>query len=321
MITQETLLRMDSIAALKAMAIDIFDSDFDQEWLEVFDVSASSIGEPTKTLATVFFNGAYAPTKAVAIEPLQFYYDRLHLSDFFEGVDKNVAHRMGATALDIMRDFALEYRIPFRESDVVNALYTDFGSIVIQAGAKSPRWIGSIILNSSEYVPDINEFISVREYNFPFDGHFSSSRVREKLATYINLHHSDRLPILLIPDMFSIDVERLVSIAPNDSIHNTRVILPFTSGYGGELEVVYSRRSFPKTYRWPVKLYGSGGISVENLLIKLSDSIGVYIAPDDVELVSVPTLAVGETKVFHIPFKPSSLAFVGEIWVEYERRS
>lgn len=319
MITPEALLRMDSIEALKAMVVESLNGDFKKEWVEIKDISPIP-GEVTLTEATTFFNAAYAPLAAVAFEPFTFRYHRLSL-DFFQGVDLSVKYQSNATAEDIFKQFAGKWNIPVNVHDVEYQTYPSFGSILIQAAARSPRWIGSILLNGSEYLPEIDKFITTNSMAFPFDAMFTSVEFRRLVARFLNDVHRYRLPYPIMPSMFLPDVTSIERLASDIEPFNTKITLQFQSGFSGDLDVIYSRRSFPKTYRFPVKMSGSRNITPESFVNKLSSILGVQILVSDVDFQLPETLSTSGGTVFHVPFKESSLTFVGEVWVEYHLTS
>jgi len=315
MIAPESLLRMHPLDALRAQIGERLKAPLQASYLKI---------DPPKTVSGVKTSVQVSIDKSKApidlwdrVGTFHFEYDRIDLTAFTSGLNKTVRSSLPVTPQALLSKLFYLYGIPIIDSDLVDARYTTLGSADVIAADESYRWVGDTQLTIAMLGIEILGLIMVNTFTFSFTADWRSADVKNRITTHLNLGNSASLPTAVVASMFTLGTP--VVNGPESAGNNTKIKLTFNgSPYEGSVDVVYGRRSFPDTFRWPVKITNPV-IDTSALAPTLSTKLGCLITSGDLKAEPIPAVSVGQKVSFPVHFKETSLAYVGSILIEYTR--
>jgi hypothetical protein len=269
-----------------------------------------------KTLVTVSVDKSRTPLNLWdRVGTHDFTYDRIDLNAFTSGLNKTVKAITPITGDSVLRNIFFPYAIPIASNDLVPSMFLSFGPIDILAGELSWRWVGEMRATLAMAGIEIGHLIAVDRYTFSFNTEYRSADVKGRLVTYLNMGNADRLPTPVTSAMMVLGNPTMNG--PDENGDNTSITMTFTGApYVGTITVFYGRRSFPRTFRYSVKLKGPRKTNHTDLAKMLGDELGCDIEPSDIRPEPFPSNAVGKNKLV-VFFDDNSLAYVGPVLVEY----
>lgn len=315
MITTEALLRMEAEAALRLQIDSALKRPLTERALTIDTLREDS---GIWTWADCSLNKAKTPVSLWGLvgQP-SFRYQRITTHDFFQGVDKRVRVGFPASTEVIFRAFLRRWGIPLSGYEVNGSDVTGPGSLTVIPSDRSFRWYGPIDLIAELLTLDINDHIRASRFAPTLHSQYSSDTLLDELIVWLNQSPTNLLLEPITRDMF--DVSGIEVNDRNDSSSNTRLTLSFNgTPYVGDLDLLYGRQSFPKTYAYPIPVSYPQGTTGE-LADILSDHLGCQITTQDILDEPLPAIGIHRTDLCLVQFRPESLGYVGEIWVEYTR--
>lgn len=320
MSTPESLLKMDSLEAVKQVLIDNLPAWVQRDWLTIENIRPKASATAKETLAEMTFSSFYAPPAISAKfkDPLTFQFDRLSLATFLAGVDKKVKFKGSVSAVDILSRLLAKYDIPVSALDVVNFTTETAGSYVINASATSPRWVGSVSLELVRDAYLLQEFFNNTDLFIPFAPSFRSDDFLKVLLKAIENHNSSyEEPYTLKAEDFRITAGP-TSITPDDNGVNTRITLTGVGGdFTGSMDFTYQRKSYTSTYRWPVVVATGGVITRAKVLDAINFKFDTGLVETDVSNWATLPATHREDEVHRLTTFPNSLTTVGDIYVKF----
>lgn len=315
MIAPESLLRMHPLDALRAQIGERLKAPLQASYLKIEAPKAVS---GVKTSVKVSIDKSKAPLDLWdRVGSFEFEYDRIDLNSFTSGLNKTVKAALPVTPQALLSNVFYLYGIPVIDSDLVDARYTTLGSADVIAADESYRWVGDVELTIAMLGIEILGLVMVNTFTFSFTADYRSADVKNRITTHFNLANSASLPTAVLPAMFTLG-NPVVNNAEGEG-DNTKIKLTFNgSPYIGSVDVIYGRRSFPDTFRWPVEIT-TPVIDTSALAPTLSTKLGCLITSGDLKAEPIPVVSVGQTVSFPVHFKETSLAYVGSILIEYTR--
>lgn len=316
MMAPELLLRMFPEEALRAM--------IDEKLIRPLQAGYLRLGKPTylgstKTAVNVTLDKTRAPIELWdRIGSYDFEYDRLDLDAFTQGMDKRLTSFPSSDSLGVLQGLLSPHDIPVVKKDVVDAVYTDLGPVTVLAHEYSYRWLGEVTVDLLVALIQIDQKLIVKHISIPFDRDYKSSTVKARMVQQLNIGNANALPELLDVGMFDV-----TNVAPNGPIgeaFNTKATLVFKNNpYVGQVDITYPRRAFERTWRWPLKLVGGEFANKQDLASKISLQMGCEILPSDIKSEPAPALEVDAVTQFIVSFAQESLAYIGDVLVDYRR--
>lgn len=316
MIAPESLLRMYPLDALRAQIGEVLSPPLKPIHLRISEpISLGGL----RTVVTFSVDKAIAPVDFWGVSgECEFEYDRLHLSSFTQGLDMDLSTALPAAAYQVLGSLLDKFRIPVVQEDIEEADFTSLGNVTLLASPKSYRWVGEVQARLVQRLYDITKLISVNKFTPPFTADFKTIDFKRIITQYLNIANASSLPVQLHGGMYEMGVP--VEVGPHDKGDNTKVTLTFLDDpYVGEVDVIYGRRSFTKTYRFPEKVEGGPISTTRELASVLSARMGCSIASVDLLATPVDPMQIGETRRLIVGFAPTSPVYVGEIWIDYTR--
>lgn len=217
---------------------------------------------------------------------------------------------------------ALEYifksrgNLVFDETDFVNP-HIDLvpGPMSIDVSPRSYRWQGKLDLMVTLVKEEIDKYLARRDCIMDHTVYFDSSTVKSEIVSALNRQNVGLLQIAISDEWCSIDPSTMIAIGNESDQLNTQVTVSFdgiSSPYSGEIEVTYGRKSFYTSFAYPVSIPGS--ITDEGAILSyLNEKLMVGLTSDDITLpIERPT---GK---YPLHIAPSSLSYVGTLWVTYD---
>lgn len=320
MSTPESLLKMDSLEAVKQVLIDNLPAWVQRDWLVIENIRPKATATAKETLAEMTFSSFYAPPAISAKfkDPLTFQFDRLSLATFLAGVDKKVKFKGSVSAVDILSRLLAKHDIPVSALDVVNFTTEAAGSYVINASATSPRWVGSVSLELVRDAYLLQEFFYNTELFIPFAPSFRSDDFLKVLLKAIENHNSSyEEPYTLKAEDFRITAGP-TSITPDDNGVNTKITLQGVGGdFTGSMDFTYQRKSYTDTYRWPVVVATGGVITRAKVLDAINFKYDTGLVEGDVSNWATLPSSHREPEIFRLTTFANSLTTVGDIYVQF----
>lgn len=319
MSTPESLLKMESLEAVKQILLDNLPAWVDKNWLVIENIRPQAAPLAKGTLAEMTFSSFYAPPAISAKfrDPLTFQYDRLNLSEFLTGVDKTVKFKGSISSVDILSRALAKYDIPVSERDVELFTTETAGSYVITAPASSPRWVGSVALQLLREAYLLKEFFKNTAIFIPFSPSFRTDDFLKVLLAAIENHNSSyEEPYTLLPQDFRI-TSGPTAITPDDNGLNTKITLSGVGGqWAGDMEFHYQRKSYTNTYRHPVVVETGGVVTPAKVLDAINFKFDTGLIEDDISnWPSLPS-SITEKGTYRLTTVANSLTTVGDIYVE-----
>lgn len=319
MSTPESLLKMESLEAVKQVLLDNLPAWVNKEWLVVENIRPKDAPFSKDALAEMTFSSFYAPPAISAKfkDPLTFQFSRLDLSEFLAGVDKTVKFKGMVSSVDILSRLLAKHEIPVSPADVELFTTEAAGDYVITAPSSSPRWVGSIALQLVREAYLLKEFFSNTAIYIPFSPSFRSDDFLKVLLKAIENHNSSyEEPYTLRPEDFRI-TEGPTVIEPDDTGLNTKITLTGVGGdFTGSMEFIYQRKSYTPTYRHAVKVATGGTPTREQVLDAINFKYDTGLVEGDIaNWDSLPAHLV-EKGVYRLITVDDSLTTVGDIYVE-----
>lgn len=316
MIAPETLLRMLPVDALRAQIGEIVKPPLSAYHLRIGKPSVVS-GKTTTVPLTL--DKSRAPVELWdRVGDFELTYERIDLGEFTSSLNRTVKSALPTTPVNILNGAFYTAGIPVVDEDLVPAEFTQLGAVPIMAGDESYRWVGEANFIIAQLGIEILPLIVVNTFSLSFTKDFRSADIKNRLATQLSISNASSLPTTILPGMFTLsDPEVNGPIASGD---NTKLTLTFNGmPYIGGFSLTYARRGFENTFRFPIKVSSSGTSNVKQLSGILSNQMGCVITPEDIVSGQFPSIAVGQTVKFPVTIEPTSLAYVGDILVEYTR--
>lgn len=317
-IAPETLLKMHPLDALRAQIGEKLKAPLKATHLKIeAPVSLGGVNTSVK----VSIDKSKAPVNLWdRVGTFTFEYQRINLPAFLSGVNLSVAAEIPSTPKDLMGNLFWPYRIPISETDFVEDSYDQLGTVSVIAAADSYRWVGEVDCVIARLGLEIAGRILVNTLTLSHTDAFISLNIKNQIATHLNLMNAASLAEPIQSNMFTIS--QVSENGPQDAGDNTALLLTFNGvPYIGALTVYYGRKSWPLTFRRPVKFGGPGYSNMTQLAALLSTQMGCVIAAADIKPTAMPTIAVGAKASFPVTFANNSLAYCGAILVEYTRTS
>jgi hypothetical protein len=317
-IAPETLLKMHPLDALRAQIGEKLKAPLKATHLKIeAPVSLGGVNTSVK----VSIDKSKAPVSLWdRVGTFTFEYQRISLPAFLSGVNLSVAAEVPSTPKDLMGNLFWPYRIPISETDFVEDSYDQLGTVAVISSADSYRWVGEVDCVIARLGLEIAGRILVNTLTLSHTDAFISLNIKNQIATHLNLMNAASLAEPIQSNMFTIS--QVSENGPQDAGDNTALLLTFNGvPYIGALTVYYGRRSWPLTFRRPVKFGGPGYANMTQLAALLSAQMGCVIAATDIKPTAMPTIAVGAKASFPVTFANNSLAYCGAILVEYTRTS
>jgi len=317
-IAPETLLKMHPLDALRAQIGEKLKAPLKATHLKIeAPVSLGGVNTSVK----VSIDKSKAPVSLWdRVGTFTFEYQRISLPAVLSGVNLSVAAEVPSTPKDLMGNLFWPYRIPISETDFVEDSYDQLGTVAVISSADSYRWVGEVDCVIARLGLEIAGRILVNTLTLSHTDAFISLNIKNQIATHLNLMNAASLAEPIQSNMFTIS--QVSENGPQDAGDNTALLLTFNGvPYIGALTVYYGRRSWPLTFRRPVKFGGPGYANMTQLAALLSAQMGCVIAATDIKPTAMPTIAVGAKASFPVTFANNSLAYCGAILVEYTRTS
>lgn len=319
MSTPESLLKMESLEAVKQILLDNLPAWVKKEWLVVENIRSKGAPTSKDALAEMTFSSFYAPPAISAKfkDPLTFEFKRLALSEFLAGADKTVKFKGSVSSVDILSRLLAKYDVPVSVADVVNFTTEAAGSYVITAQPSSPRWVGSITLQLLREAYLLKEFFANTAIYIPFSPSFRSDDFLKVLLKAIENHNSSyEEPYQLRPEDFRI-TEGPTVITADDTGLNTKITLTGVGGdFTGSMEFTYQRKSYTPTYRHPVTVSTGGVVTRAKVLDAINFKYDTGLVEGDIaNWDSLPANLV-EKGLCRLITVDNSLTTVGDIYVE-----
>jgi hypothetical protein len=319
MSTPESLLKMDSLDAVKQVLLDNLPAWVKKEWLVVEGIRPKGAPFPKDALAEMTFSSFYAPPAISAKfkDPLTFQFRRLDLSEFLAGVDKTVKFKGLVSSVDILSRLLAKHDIPVSQADVDFFMTEAAGEYVITAPSTSPRWVGSIALQLVREAYLLKEFFSNAAIYIPFSPSFRSDDFLKVLLKAIENHNSSyEEPYKLRPEDFRITAGPTV-IEPDDTGLNTKITLTGIGGdFTGSMDFIYQRKSYTPTYRHAVKVATGGTPTREKVLDAINFKYDTGLVESDIANWDSLPASIVEKGTYRLITVPDSLTTVGDIYVE-----
>jgi hypothetical protein len=318
MSTPESLLKMESLDAVKQVLLDNLPSWVKKEWLVIEGIRPKAPSSKD-ALAEMTFSSFYAPPAISAKfkDPLTFQFKRLNLTEFLTGVDKTVKFKGSVSSVDILSRLLAKHEIPVSPTDVELFTTEAAGSYVITAPASSPRWVGSVTLQLVREAYLLKEFFSNTAIFIPFSASFRSDDFLKVLLKAIENHNSSyEEPYQLRPEDFRITSGPSV-ITADDSGLNTKITLTGVGGdFTGSMDFTYQRKSYTPTYRHPVRVATGGVVTRAKVLDAINFKYDTCLVESDIaNWASLPSNLV-EKGTYRLISTTNSLTTVGDIYVE-----
>jgi hypothetical protein len=315
MIAPETLLKMHPLEAVRAQIQEQVRAPLRASYLKI-DKPISLGGLRTQVFATL--DKKLAPVELWdRAGGFIFEYDRIDLAGFVAGMDLRLQSQLPTDSSDLLRALLLPAQIPVVNGDVTEATWTALGVAEVLAADESYRWVGSVDMVIGAQAIEITGLVRNTVLTIPFNAGFMSSSVIGSLVFALNMTNTG-LPTVISPTMVTYELPEQIG-ADHDG-DNTRVTLTFNGfPYVGSLTLVYQRRSFPRSFNKSIKLSGPQRLTTKALAIQLSEAMKCTITADDIADEALPTQTVGSRKKAVVNFNKASLAYVGSIFIEYNR--
>lgn len=309
---------------LKMLPLDALVAQLDDNLVPPLRGSHLRIGEPvavdrlrTAITAQVVRDRAIVDMWGKVGE-VDFEFTRLDLGVFGETLPRIVKPEFPVTARQLLQTVLSPYGIPVADDDVVEAVYTGVGLVTIYASDKSYRWVGELLIEIQRQELDIAKLITVSWFTPSFTAAWNSNSVKQTLTSYLNALNNNTLPRVITNAMYTLSTP--AENGSFDAGDNTKISLTFSGNpYSGRFDVTYMRRSFQDTYRRPVELSGNNPGNTRALSSMISAQMGCLIAPADIFQETIPPMRVGESRLIKVSFAPESLAYVGEVMIQYSR--
>lgn len=319
MSTPESLLKMESLEAVKQVLLDNLPAWVDKEWLVIENIRPKGAPTSIDALAEMTFSSFYAPPAISAKfrDPLTFEFKRLRLNDFLVGVDKTVKFKGSVSSVDILSRLLAKYNVPVSPTDVELFTTEAAGSYVITAQSSSPRWVGSVTLQLLREAYLLKEFFANTAIFIPYSASFRSDDFLKVLLKAIENHNSSyEEPYKLRPEDFSITAGPTV-IEPDDTGLNTKITLTGVGGdFTGSMEFTYQRKSYTPTYRHAIKVATGGTVTRAKVLDAINFKYDTGLIESDIaNWDSLPATLV-EKSTYRLITVPDSFTTVGDIYVE-----
>lgn len=317
-IAPETLLKMHPLDALRAQIGEKLKAPLKATHLK-FEKPVSLGGIDTSVQVSI--DKSRAPVNLWdRVGTFTFENQRINLPAFLSGVNLSVAAEVPSTPDILMGNLFWPYRIPIADTDFIEDSYTQLGTAAILASPDSYRWVGEVDCVIARLGLEIAGRILVNTLTLSHTSAFISLNIKNLVATHLNLMNAASLAEPIQTNMFT--VSAITENGPQDAGDNTALLLTFNGApYIGALTVYYGRRSWPLTFRRPIKSSGPGFANMTQLAALLSTQMGCVITAADIKPASMPTMAVGAKATFPVTFANNSLAYTGAILVEYTRTS
>lgn len=319
MSTPESLLKMESLEAVKQILMDNLPAWVEKEWLVIENIRPQAAPLAKGTLAEMTFSSFYAPPAVSAKfrNALTFQYDRLNLSEFLTGVDKTVKFKGSISSVDILSRALAKYNIPVSERDVELFTTEAAGSYVITAPASSPRWVGSVALQLLREAYLLKEFFKNTAIFIPFSPSFRTDDFLKVLLAAIENHNSSyEEPYTLLPQDFRIS-SGPTAITPDDEGLNTKITLTGVGGqWAGDMDFVYQRKSYTSTYRHPVVVETGGTVTPAKILDAINFKFDTGLIESDVSNWASLPASITEKGTYRLMTVENSMTTVGDIYVE-----
>ena len=319
MSTPESLLKMESLEAVKKILLDSLPTWVKNEWLVIENIRPNGAPSSLDALAEMTFSSFYAPPAISAKfkDPLTFQFKRLNLSTFLAGANKTVKFKGSINSVDILSRLLAKYDVPVSTADVVNFTTEAAGSYVINAQSSSPRWVGSVTLQLLREAYLLKEFFSNTAIFIPFSASFRSDDFLKVLLKAIENHNSSyEEPYQLRPEDFRI-TEGPSVIEPDDTGLNTKITLTGVGGdFTGSMEFTYQRKSYTPTYRWPIRVATGGTVTRAKVLDAINFKYDTGLVEADVSNWDSLPVTITDKQVCRLTTVPTSLTTVGDIYVE-----
>ena len=316
MIAPETLLKLYPIEALKLQIQSVLKYPLKASHLH--------IGKPTvvsgiKTQVEVTLDKTKAPLQLWdRMGTVSFYYDRIDMDAFTMGIKREVNATFPTSPHALFSALLQPFSIPVAKDDVIDAIYTGPSTTSLLAAADSYRWIGEIDCTIFQLGLEGDALFKVRNFTPSFNPQFYSAAIKDILAFSLNVSNGKGIPEPLTTGMFTLGTPSVNG--PIQDRDNTVIDVIFAGlPYSGSIPVTYMRRGFESSYRYPVKISGAQLGNTRQLADVLTVQMGCTIVSSDLASNAFPTLAIGEKQLISVPIDHTSLAYVGEILVEYTR--
>lgn len=315
-IAPETLLRMYPLDALKAQMGGNLKAPLQAKHLKI-STPLALIGTKTKVVVSVDKSTAPAELWG-AVDEFEFEYERIDLDQFTDGLNKTISTALPVAAHYLLGSMLDKFKIPVVSGDVENTEFPTLGQVSLYAGVNSYRWVGNVQVMLSQVLYRITPLILNNVFTPAFTPDYTSVDFKRNITQLLNIANQAGLPITITTDMFTLSSP--VVVGANLEGKNTSIALSFNSSpYVGVVEVIYARRSFPKTYRTPLVISGGEVVDTNVLYGELSTQLGCVITQADLLSTPMDTLSVGQSTLIPVMFDPSSLVYVGEVWINYTR--
>lgn len=309
---------------LKMMPLDALIAQMDYNLTRPLRASHLRIGEPevvdgvrTSILAEVDKSKAIVDLWG-RVGEVTFEFNRIDLGYFTRNINRTLSPELPADAQALLQSILAPYGVPVAPEDVLEANFTDTGQVTIYAGEKSYRWVGETVLTLQRLVHDIAKLILVDKFSPSFSSAWNSAAVKQTLSSYLNILNSNSLPTPVTMAMFTLGTP--IANGPFNAGDNTQIDLTFSGApYYGTVRLTYMRRAFEKSWRKPVAVSGSNVSRTQSLAGFMSAQMGCLIAPSDIVQENIAPIAVGESRLIKVTFAASSLAYVGEVMIQYRR--
>jgi hypothetical protein len=319
MSTPESLLKMDSLEAVKQILLDNLPSWVNKEWLVIENIRPKGVPTSKDALAEMTFSSFYAPPAISAKfkDPLTFQFKRLNLTEFLTGVDKTVKFKGSVSSVDILSRLLAKHDIPVSADDVTLFTTETAGSYVISAPETSPRWVGSVALQLIREAYLLKEFFSNTAIFIPFSTGFRSDDFLKVLLKAIENHNSSyEEPYQLRPEDFRITSGPTV-ISPDDNGLNTKITLTGVGGdFTGSMDFTYQRKSYTPTYRHAVRVATGGVVTRAKVLDAINFKFDTGLVESDISNWATLPSTLVEKGIYRLTTTPNSLTTVGDIYVE-----
>lgn len=319
MSTPESLLKIDSLEAVKQILLDNLPSWVKKEWLVVENIRPSGAPLSKETLADMTFSSFYAPPAISAKfkDPLTFQFQRLNLSEFLAGVDKKVKFKGVVSSVDILSRLLVKYGIPVTESDVELFTTEVAGSYVITAPSTSPRWVGSIALQLIREAYLLKEFFKNSNIYIPFAPSFRSDDFLTVLLKAIqNTNSSFDEPYTLRAEDFRITSGPNVVTADDTGLNTTITLTGVGGDFTGSMDFTYQRKSYTDTYRHAVTVATGGVVTRAKVLDAINFKFDTGLVEQDISNWESLPARLDNEAVYRLTTVSNSLTTVGDIYVE-----
>lgn len=296
-----------------------------------FDANHLRLGQPvgaggTRTQIPLTIDKAAVPVEYWRYQgSVTFEYNRYDYATVFEPLNLELRVDMPATYDQLIGLLADKYGITFDAADYEPGIirYGDGDLMHLTATPASLRWVGQVDLSVKPRIRALSDILTqttLDQLAYNTENEIFVGPAEQRLLNNLNSLNADNLyrPI----ELSEVSFAEPVMLSEADAPENARVRLSIGRSdlYSGEIDLVYRRLYLPRLTNYlPVNIRSTAVLTTVDLAQLVATQAGFYLNPDDVIEDALPYAAPGEERTVTLYFKPTSLAYYGELTVNWTR--